>query len=433
MHLCQTTCHAACTEKRSEGCTTPCARRQVCIEKRWPIGTSVRVLFDDRLKYPGTVTAWHRKSGRCTVVFEDGDVHPDIAPDELLPVPPGEALRTTEPATVISPTDRQLLAAEARAAQEQHATEPQSLPRRSIAPHSCPGGDYHCGGDLCFPNLTLAHAEYGHKIPLFVMVPGAAAAFDAATLCHGSTEHDRPGDRATGCLAHISFACQTPSAVLGLRTEAERLAVHREMVGGIGQKDAASHWSDADVVWLPVFQFSGVPAPEGYLKYEPEHMQPLPFCRIALYDAESGHVLVFFDANGGLVKGLPGEPASLARRHFGFLHDDEWRWLLHRQRAGSGRLGCLHIDGRSRQRMVMMGLRCSLRNKRQRPDGGRSGECVRFRAEPVHAVRAVRAAVVYCTRGREACYKAGPKPSFVRHRPTPCQSARRPGRLCGAH
>ena len=48
----------------------------------------------------------------------------------------------------------------------------------------------HCGGDLLFPHLTLMDPEWGAKMPLFIMAPGAVATFSGSDLCHGTTEHD---------------------------------------------------------------------------------------------------------------------------------------------------------------------------------------------------------------------------------------------------
>ena len=47
-----------------------------------------------------------------------------------------------------------------------------------------PGGAAHCGGDLIFPNLSLALAEGvgdgWYRIPVFMMAPGAVAMFPGA-------------------------------------------------------------------------------------------------------------------------------------------------------------------------------------------------------------------------------------------------------------
>ena len=32
--------------------------------------------------------------------------------------------------------------------------------------------------------------EWGTKMPLFIMAPGALATFSGSDLCHGTTEHD---------------------------------------------------------------------------------------------------------------------------------------------------------------------------------------------------------------------------------------------------
>ena len=352
---------------------------------RFPCGAHVRVRFDRRYLHAGTVTAWHA-SGLCSVRFDDGDVLHDVEPSELLADRDSFGLSTapnvstpvlqTEPPTAIEPCTSQLELASLQLNVGDCCRRIRMLaarlPLRSIVPDMCPGGGLHCGGDLCFPNLTLAHPGCGHKMPVFVMLPGAVAAFDAVTLCHGTTQfRDSICDGADGCGASISFACQTTAAVLGLNTRKEREAAHQEMLA-VGQKDARVSWSGADVVWLPVFQFSEVKAPHGHLQFDVEQMHALPYRRIALYDAASGQVLVFFDADGGLAKDIPGAPAAFARRHFQFLRR-EWDFTLHRQKAETSRNGCLHLDRQGKQRMVMLGLRSSKRNMHHRPERKRPG------------------------------------------------------------
>ena len=46
-----------------------------------------------------------------------------------------------------------------------------SLPAASIARELMVDGAAHCGGDLCFPNLTLAHPSLGTQMPVFMMAP----------------------------------------------------------------------------------------------------------------------------------------------------------------------------------------------------------------------------------------------------------------------
>ena len=38
--------------------------------------------------------------------------------------------------------------------------------------------------------LALMDPEWGTKMPLFIMAPGALATFSGSDLCHGTTEHD---------------------------------------------------------------------------------------------------------------------------------------------------------------------------------------------------------------------------------------------------
>ena len=86
-----------------------------------------------------------------------------------------------------------------------------------------------------------------------------------------------------------------------------------------------------------------------------------------------GRAIVFFDADGGLVEALEGQPASFARQHFGFLQH-EWRFGLHRDPEACGLSGSLHMDERGEQRMEMVGIRSNHRNKHRPPDRKWTGE-----------------------------------------------------------
>ena len=240
------------------------------------VGSAVRVLFD-KLLYPGTIRAWHA-SGLCTVEFDDGEVHHDVASSELKPIRQvaSRGGRIEEPATAIQPSDEQLTDAKAKL----EKTWDFNLPPASISPSRCLGGKHHCGGDLCFPNLTLLHEKCGHRMPLFPMVAGAAVAFDAATLCHGTTEHEDPAMRAEGCGAHVSFACQVPAAVLGVSTSAGTWQKVHQSVLDLARMDERSHWSGSDVVRLPVLNFANVPSPTGRLEVDLKHMCPLAWRRV---------------------------------------------------------------------------------------------------------------------------------------------------------
>ena len=238
------------------------------------VGAAVRVLFD-KLLYPGTIRAWHA-SGLCTVGFDDGEVHHDVAAFELKPMRQVAARgRIEEPATAIQPSDGQLTDAKAKL-----EAWDLKLPAASISPSRCHGGRQHCGGDLCFPNLTLLHAKCGHRMPLFPMVAGAVVAFDAATLCHGTTEHEDPAKRATGCGSHVSFACQVPAAILGVSSSAGTWQKVHQRVLDLARIDERSHWSGSDVVRLPVLNYTDVPSPTGRLKVDLEHMCPLAWRRV---------------------------------------------------------------------------------------------------------------------------------------------------------
>lgn len=63
-----------------------------------------------------------------------------------------------------------------------YPVQPPSVPRL------LPGG----GGARATAAATLAlmDPEWGTKMPLFIMAPGALATFSGSDLCHGTTEHD---------------------------------------------------------------------------------------------------------------------------------------------------------------------------------------------------------------------------------------------------
>ena len=239
------------------------------------VGASVRVPFD-KLLYPGRIRAWH-ESGLCTVEFDDGEVYHDVGAFELKPMEhEAEGGRLVETATAIQPSDEQLEDLK----QQQEVWEEMKLPPASISPGRCHGGEHHCGGDLCFPNLTLMHSACGHRMPLFPMVAGAAVAFDAANLCHGTTEHEEPDKRADGCGAHVSFACQVPAAVLGLcGSNGSWQKVHKGLLD-LAEQDERGSWAGKDVVRLPVLNFADVPPPTGRLTADLEHMCPLAWRRV---------------------------------------------------------------------------------------------------------------------------------------------------------
>lgn len=235
----------------------------------------------------------------------------------------------------------------------------------------------HCGGDLCFPNLTLAHeaADGRFRMPLFMMAPGAVALFAGATLCHCTTGHHEKAQRKPQCEAHISFAVQTPATVLGLGGQpAKRHELHNRLLE-LGTNDLRERWHDA--VWLPVWHFRDKPSPHARLDYSESEMCVLRWRRIVLYDAELGRdhpraALVAYSVDGG----LPPAAASHARSHFGFLAK-EWQFVLHRHNNETERSGCLHLDGRGEQRMEMLGLHDRRRNTFQPPDKTRPPSVVK--------------------------------------------------------
>ena len=248
-------------------------------------------------------------------------------------------------------------------------------PSASLAKDFCPGGRSHCGGDLCFPNLTLAHeaADGRFRMPLFMMAPGAVALFAGATLCHCTTGHHKEAQRKPHCEAHVSFAVQTPATVLGLGGQpAERHELHNRLLE-LGTNDLRERWHDA--VWLPVWHFRDKPSPHARLDYSESEMCVLRWRRIVLYDAELGRdhpraALVAYSVDGGLQPAA----ASHARKHFSYLKD--WKYKLHRHNKETERSGCLHLDGRGEQRMEMLGVHDRRRNTFQPPDKTRSPSVV---------------------------------------------------------
>ena len=175
----------------------------------FPLKSNVYVPFSDGTLQPGTIIHKRPKESEAgflfTVQFEDGGVQSDVEEHELR----HDTVAATEgesPDHAIPPSDEQLAA----------LPELRELPPHSLQESRLVGGSEHCGGDLCFPNVTLAHPELGQRMPLFMMQPGAAATFAGATLCHGTTAHHAESKRSPGCAAHVSFAVQTPAATLGL-------------------------------------------------------------------------------------------------------------------------------------------------------------------------------------------------------------------------
>jgi hypothetical protein len=86
---------------------------------------------------------------------------------------------------------------------------------RNIDIDLMPGGPNHCGGDLVFTHLQLQQNEMAGKMPLFCMAPGSIVVFPGADLYHCTTEHDLEKHCPPNCKAHISFAVQMPSPILG--------------------------------------------------------------------------------------------------------------------------------------------------------------------------------------------------------------------------
>ena len=337
-------------------------------------GTRVRVLCDRFKLYPGAISEVREVDG-CklfTVAYDDGDVHNDVKEDELRldtmdPCSPTHKNASGKwlgelPSEAIIPSDEQIAALPSPAV---------PLPPENLAKELHPDGSRHCGGDFCLPNLTLAHPELSspYRMPLFLMAPGATVAFSGATLCHGTSAHHAVASRSSGPggAAHVSFAVQTPALTLGMNNEsAERRALHNKLVDAGAVDALSSEWQPPSAVCLPVWHFESVASPSGKLWYDEARMCALKWERIVLYNIETGAPLVFYHRHGG----LRGAAASLARRHFGFLHD-EWRFSLNRHCGESGTSGCLHLDLQGDQRMEMLGCHSRGRNKSTPPDRAR--------------------------------------------------------------
>ena len=228
------------------------------------------------------------------------------------------------------------------------------LPRSDLDPSLWPGGCMHCGGDLAFPNLTLCDPALGFKMPLFMMAPGAVAAFPGSDLCHGTTEHHAEAERAGGCKAHISFAVQTPQALLGISRDMDREPLHSELLQA-GHEDALAL---EGAIWLPVWHFQQEEPPTCKLTYSKEYMYSLLWRKVVLFDVRTGRALVIYDSSGGMSKRM----ALRVSHHFGFMHKN-WKFTsLDRHASASSRSGCLHLDKRGTQRMEMLGLHGRGRN-----------------------------------------------------------------------
>jgi hypothetical protein len=335
------------------------------------VGDRVRHRFSNGRWYHGTVSSAN-EGNTYNVTFDDEDEELDLREEELqleryIMVNVSEA-----PEFAVPPSRLQL-----------DALPPlKPLPPHNIAVDLQPGGRGHCGGDLTFPNMTLAHSSFWtsrpdgstlYLMPLFLMVPGAVSTFGGATSCHGTTAHGHVDHRPPGCEAHISFAVQSPAATFGFENKSHERHALQKKLHQLGEADIRERFSEeSGAVWLPVWHFRKNQAPTGKLEYSPERMAPLPWQRIVLFDVETEDILVAYDMKGGLVETLPGNPAAKARSHFRFMYRD-WRFHLNRHCGGSGRSGCLHLDQQGEQRMEMLGVHSRRRNVYQPPERTRSG------------------------------------------------------------
>lgn len=248
-------------------------------------GDLVYVPFDDRQRHLGTVVDWHQRGATAigrplftySVLFTDGETAEDVGEDEMKPAGPVPS-GVEEPVVVRMPTAEQL-----EKQLEKAPSQLEPLPTASIPRELMVNGAAHCGGDLCFPNLTLADPRLGCRMPVFMMAPGAVAGFSGAKLCHCTTEHH--AERSGGCAAHVSFAVQTPALTLGLHKQPSKRAEVETELHAYGVTDSLSErWREA--VWLPVWHACDAPSPETRLFHDESLMCALPWRRIVLYDAE---------------------------------------------------------------------------------------------------------------------------------------------------
>ena len=236
------------------------------------------------------------------------------------------------------------------------------LPEPSLHADWLVGGKHHCGGDLLFPFMTLVHAQFDGRMPLFMMKPGAAAFFSGSESAHGTSAHHQESDRS--CKAHLSFAVQTPAKTYGFsRNEPAARRLHDELMAA-GELDATDpHGPWADAVWLGVFVTRGKQEPSCKLEYNLKTMMALPYSKIVLYDIETNKPLVLYDSNGG----LGASTANAVRQRYGFMHD--YKFTLNRM-AESAATGALGLDAQGYQRMLMLGIRHQGRNVKSRPNTG---------------------------------------------------------------
>ena len=323
-------------------------------------GDLVYVPFDDGNRHLATVTDCierDRTSMGCpgfmySVVCHDGETAQDVHEDEMKAAPRSGPAEAEPPVEVRRPTPEQ----------RDKFRAVGSLPATNIPPECMVHGAAHCGGDLCFPNLTLAHPSLGTRMPVFMMAPSAVASFRGASLCHCTLEHHV--QRSGGCAAHVSFAVQTPALTLGLPAQvSKRLELEAELQAKAVLDSRTPYWKDA--VWLPVWHFRKAPSPTTRLAYDEQLMYALPWRRIILYDAEKAEriPLVFYSMDGG----LDDELAAFARSHFSFLHD-QWEFKLDRHQNEANRSGCLHVDAKGDQRMEMLGIHSRQRNVSNPPE-----------------------------------------------------------------
>ena len=145
----------------------------LCAPPEYEVGARVTVAFKDHVKrFAGTVNSCRvQPAGRPLygVEFDDGDIHDDLHESEPKPGPekPG-----TEAHVVVAtrPSDNRIESVREQLRKEGERLQKQPLPRPHLPNDLHPGCPSHCGGDLCFPNLTLAQEAVDggrFRMPLF--------------------------------------------------------------------------------------------------------------------------------------------------------------------------------------------------------------------------------------------------------------------------
>jgi hypothetical protein len=158
---------------------------------------------------------------------------------------------------------------------------------RNIDIDLMPGGPNHCGGDLVFTHLQLQQNKMVGKMPIFCIAPRSIAVFPGADFYPCTAEHDLEKHCLPNCKAHISFAEQTPSPILGQKSFTNQL--HTELLA-LGGKDGSQCWNDA--MWIPVrildFNTKPIPTTQITFKINKEDLFVLKWHRNVLFNVDVG-------------------------------------------------------------------------------------------------------------------------------------------------